>query len=236
MVFALASCGLSDDCIKSSGNRTTKDIPVTAFENMYVYPGIAVEITQGIEFSVTIEAGSNFINEIEVSVVDNALVLKDKSGCNWVRDYGQTTVYVTTPNLVDIYSNTEQEIRSNGVLTYPILRLYSLDFFGGVGTGDFIMNVDNAQLVVQSSNVSEFVISGTTDQLLLSFYNGNGRFEGGNLAADEVVLFHRGSNDMIVRPLNALRGDIYSTGDVISRSQPPLVEVIEHYTGNLIFD
>jgi len=235
-VFSFASCGLSGDCIKSAGTVTTKIVDVTAFENIYVNPGIALVITQGDEYEVTIEAGDNFIDEIQVSQNGNALTLKDESGCNWVRDYGQTTVYVTAPNLVEIYSNTERTISSNGVLTYPLLRLYALEFYGGVGTGNFIMEIDNNQLVAQSSHVATFFISGQTNQLLLNFYNGNGRFEGENLVADEIIVFHRGANDMIVNPVNALRGDIYSTGDLISKTHPAIVEVIEHYTGNLIFD
>ena len=231
-----ASCGISEDCIKSAGNVTTKEIPVTAFENIYVYPGVALVITQGAEYAVTVEAGDNFIDEVSVAVADNSLTVKDRSGCNWVRDYGQITVHVTAPNLVEIYSNTEQTIRSNGVLTYPILRLNSLDFFGGVGTGDFVLEVDNSQLVIQSSNVSAFFISGRSNQMLLNFYNGNGRFEGENFLADEIVVFHRGANDMIVHPINALKGDIYSTGNLISKTHPPIVEVIEHYNGRLIFD
>ncbi|HEX8563559.1 MAG TPA: head GIN domain-containing protein [Flavobacterium sp.] len=234
--FAVASCGLSEDCIRSSGTTTLKEFEVSPFENIYVYPGISLVVTQGDQYIVSVEAGENFLDEVKVTVSGNSLTVKDESGCNWVREYGQVTVYVTAPNLVEIYSNTEGTIRSNGTLTYPILRLYSMDFFGGVGTGDFVMNVNNQQLVVQSSNVSAFSITGATDQLLLSFYNGNGRFEGGDFLADEVVVFHRGANDMIVHPVNALRGDIYSTGDLISKTHPPIVEVIEHYSGDLIFE
>jgi hypothetical protein len=230
------SCGISEDCIKSAGSVTTKNVEVTSFENIYVYPGISMVVTQGPEYSVSISAGDNFIEEISATIEGNNLLLKDNSGCNWVREYGQIIVYVTAPNIVEIYSNTEQTIRSNGVLTYPLLRLYSMDFFDGVGTGDFIMEVDNSQLVIQSNHVSAFFITGRTDQMLLSFYNGNGRFEGEDFLADEIILFHRGANDMIIHPVQSLSGDIYSTGNVLSRTHPPTVNVIEHYSGRLLFD
>ena len=106
---------------------------------------------------------------------------------------------------------------------------------GGVGTGDFIMEVNNSQLVIQSNHVSAFFITGRTNQMLLSFYNGNGRFEGADFLADEIILFHRGANDMIVNPVETLSGDLYSTGNVRSVSHPPNVNVNEHYTGRLIF-
>ena len=229
----LFSCGLSEDCIKSSGTKTLRDIDVSAFENIYVFPGIELIVTEGPEYSVQIEAGSNFIGNISAVVDGNSLTLKDESGCNWVRDYGQTKVHITAPNIVEIYSNTDQKISSNGVLHYPLLRLYSMDFFGGVGTGDFEMEVDNSQLVIQSNHVAAFFIKGKTEQLLLRIYNGNGRFEGADFLAKEILLFHRGANDLTIHPLETLTGDIYSTGDVISVSHPANVTVTEHYSGKL---
>lgn len=239
LFFVLAvfsGCGISEDCIKSAGDVEMRPVEITPFENIYVYPGISLVVTQGDEYAVTVKAGANFIDDIKVTVDGNSLKLKDDSGCNWVRDYGQTVVYVTAPNLVEIYSNTEGTISSNGVLSYPMLRLYSMDFFGGVGTGDFHMNVENSQLVIQSNHVSAFFIEGHTQQMLLDFYNGNGRFEGENFLANEIILFQRGANDMIVHPVETLSGDIFSTGNVISKSHPPTVNVNRHYTGRLIFD
>ncbi len=232
----LVSCGLSEDCIKSSGSQEERDITVTPFENIYVHPGIEMIVAQGDSYEVRVEAGGNFIEQISAVVDGNSLVLKDESGCNWVRDYGKTKVYVTAPNIVEIYSNTDQVVRSNGVLRFPLLRLYSMDFFGGVGSGDFLMEVENQQLVVQSNHVAAFFITGKTDQMLLRIYNGNGRFEGCDFLANEIILFHRGANDLKIHPIETLTGDIYSTGDVISVNQPANVNVIEHYSGTLRFE
>lgn len=233
VVLLSVSCGLSDECIKSRGIDVARDIEVLPFENIYVFPGIELVVTQGPEYSVRIEAGSNFIDQISAVVEGNSLTLKDNSGCNWVRDYGRTIVYITAPNLVEIYSNTDQKISSNGILRYPMLRLYSMDFFGGVGTGDFEMQVDNNQLVIQSNHVSAFFVTGKTEQLLLNIYNGNGRFEGAEFLAKEIILFHRGANDLTIHPVETLTGDIYSTGDIISVSHPANVTVTEHYSGKL---
>jgi len=237
--FSVFGCGLSDDCIKSSGSDVTKSIEIpegAMFDVIYVNPGISMVLTQGEEPSISIQAGDNFIDQIKAEITGNTLRLTDESGCNWVRDYGNTTVYVTAPNIIEIYSNTEQPIRSNGILTYPILRLYAMDFFGGVGTNDFFIEVDNLQLVIASSNVAGFYITGKTNQMLLNFYDGVGRFEGADFLAKSIKVFQRGSNDMIIHPLDSLSGDIYSTGNVISKTHPAYTSVIEHYTGRLIFD
>ena len=40
---------------------------------------------------------------------------------------------------------------------------------------------------------------------------------------------------MIVNPQNKISGQIRGTGDVISINEPPIVEVLQFFTGQLIF-
>lgn len=238
VLMLMVSCTEPGNCWKSSGDPAVRslDVSQTPFLQIEINPGIGLILKQGPEYAVEIRSGENIIDDIQAKVSNGKLIVKDESGCNFSRAYGQTVVHVTAPNLEEIYSNSDQEVRSEGVLSFVMLRLYSMDFFGGVGTGDFHLQVDNSQLVVQSNHVSAFYITGHTNQLLLHFYNGIGRFEGADFLAEDIEIFHRGSNDMIVHPVQTLRGDIFSTGDVISVSHPlnpPTVN--EHYSGRLIF-
>lgn len=235
-VFLLVACSAVEDCFKRSGDQITREVEVGGFRKITVGERISLVLKQGDETSVTVKAGANFIDEVDVKVSGDMLKLTDNSGCNMTRDYDLITVYVTAPDVEEIYSNTGRPISSDGVLRYPILRLFAMDFFGGVGTGNFNIEIDNAQLVVESNYVAGFYISGHTDQLLLNFYDGNGRFEGDDLLAESIELFQRGSNDMIVRPVQNLSGNIYGTGNVISKTVPPVVNVQRHYTGRLIFE
>lgn len=235
-ILLLGSCSSVEDCFKKSGDEIMREIPVGAFRKITVGERIALVVKQGDETSVTVKAGENFIDEVDVKVSGDMLKLTDNSGCNMTRDYDLITVYVTAPDIEEIYSNTGRPISSDGVLTYPILRLFAMDFFGGVGTGNFHLTLDNNQLVVESNYVAGFYIDGHTNELLLNFYDGNGRFEGDGLEAESISVFQRGSNDMIVRPVQSLSGNIYGTGNVISKTVPPAVNVQEHYTGRLIFD
>jgi hypothetical protein len=241
LFWVLNSCEKPSDCVESSGEFITKEIQVQSFKNIKVYKGIEVIITQGNETKVEILAGENFIDNVEVVQNGDQLIFRDQTSCNWVREYGQTKIYITTPTLENVYSKTDRNISSNGVLTFPTLRLISLDKDAdgenGAGTGDFFVNVNNSQLVVQSNNVSRFYLSGQTNQALLSFYFGDGRIEAQNLIANEVKVFHRGSNDMIVFPVENLTGDLYSTGNLISKNQPTNPNtVVRHYQGQLIFE
>jgi len=118
--------------------------------------------------------------------------------------------------------------------------LFSLDTDGdgleGAGTGDFLINVNNNQLVIQSNNVSRFYISGTTTQGLFEFYAGDSRIEAQNLTAQDIIVFHRGSNDMIVKPINSITGKMVSTGNIVLKNNPPLVDVQQLYQGQVIYN
>ena len=233
------SCSKPSECVESFGATTIKEVAVTPFITIRVYKGIALEITQGNEYKVQIQAGENFIDNIEVKQTGNEISFKDNTSCNWVRDYGKTKILITAPNIEDIFSKTERDINSVGTLTFPILRLNAFDKDGdgltGAGTGDFHINVNNSQVVIQGNNVARFFVSGTTDQALMSLYFGDGRIEAGNLLAKSIGIYHRGSNDMTIHPTESVEGTMVSTGNVILKNNPPVNTVQQLYTGHLVY-
>lgn len=240
LLILILGCSKPGDCVESTGDIITKEFAVpdnTNFDKIIVYPGIALVVAEG-PYKVEVKTGENLIDNIEVKIDADThfLSLKDKTTCNWVREYGQTTVYVTAPNIIELHSKTEKTISSNGVLTFPILRLFSMDLTDGAGTGDFNIQVNNGQMVVENNNVSRYYISGQTNELLLDFYDGNGRFEGENLSAKEIKVFHRGSNDMIVKPVDKIWGKMVSTGNIIIKNSHPLNLVEELYQGRVIYN
>src|SRR5690606_8467858 len=130
-------------------------------------------------------------------------------------------------------------ISSNGVLNYPELILLS-ENFGNEGLystiGDFNLQVNTNNLQLIFNNLSTAFISGNATEVFIGFYSGDSRFEGANLIAQNIQIFQRSSNDMILNPQLSLTGEIRSTGDVISLNQPAIVEVETFYTGQLIFE
>lgn len=238
LVLILIGCEKTGDCVKSTGAMTVRTYSRLEFSKIIVNKGIALVIQQGAESKVEVHSGENLIGDIQVTVAGGWLVLKDNTDCNWVRDYGQTVVYVTTPELTDLYSKTELSISAPQTLNFPFLHLVAMDSydtFPGTGTGDFYLNISNEQTVVDCNTVSRFFISGQTERLNVSMYASGGIFYGQEFLAETVQVFHRGSNDIYVHPGVSLLGDIYNIGDVFSVAQPSEVNVTEHYRGKLIF-
>lgn len=239
LVSVLVSCEKPSDCIESSGRIITKEVAVAPFKRIKVYRGIEVVITQGDAYKVEIVAGENFIDNVSVTQNGDRLIFKDDISCNWVRAYGTTKILVTTPTLEEVYSKTDRDISSNGVLTFPNLSFIAMDKDGdgesGAGTGDFHLNVQNNYLYIANNNVSRYYLNGTTENALFRFYFGDGRILAENFIAQHIEVYHRGSNDMIVYPVQSLTGVMNSTGNVVLAHVPPVVDVEELYQGAVIY-
>lgn len=240
----MGSCGISEDCFKGNGNQITQIFAFEGFTKIKVYDGVGLVVKEGPNYEVKITTSDNIIDNIEVKLQDNMLVIKDNSTCNIARDYGQTTVIITIPDgtvfpliqELELHCKSEQKIQSEGILHSPIVRLFSLGDDGdGAGTGDFYINVDNGQFVVESNNVSNFYINGHSNEMLLNFYFGNGRFYGKDLHVENIRVYHRGSNDMMVYPIQKIEGTISATGNIILKNVPPVVDVEELFRGRVIY-
>jgi len=238
--FLIFACNSEDanDCFQTSGSIIQQEVDVVDFERVLVNRDIELIITEAPEYKVTIETGENLLNDVNAEVIGDRLVLTDNNNCNYVRDYGITKIYVEAPNLTEIRTSSQYEVSSNGVLTYPNLRLLSEDFNEATDftVGDFRLSINSESLDITSNNISSFYIDGEVDDLFVGFFSGSGRFEGENLIAQNVNVNHRGSNDMIVNPQASLTGILRGTGNIISVNVPPIVDVERIYTGQLFFE
>lgn len=236
-LFLLVSCGISEDCLKGNGESVQLTFPYDNFTKVKVYSGVGLVIKEGTEYNVTVKTTSSIKDDISVSLQGDMLQVKDNSTCNIARDYGETTVYITAPNLEEIHSKTEQDIKTDGVLHYNVLRLFSMEDADGTGTGDFYINLDTlGHLVVENNTIANYYITGNAPSMLLNFYFGNGRFYGENFNVHTIKLFHRGSNDMILYPEQRVEGQLVATGNVILKNNPPEMELEQLFSGEIIYD
>lgn len=240
VLFLIIACDSEDagDCFQKAGSIIQEEVTVSDFDKILVNRDIELIIKEGLTQSVIIETGTNLMNDVIAEVVDGKLTLTDNNTCNYVRDYGITKVFITSPNITEIRSSTQNDISSDGVLTYPSLTILSEDF--GVPdtftSANFNLQIDNNSFNVVFNNLSNCFISGQTNSLRITFAAGTSRFEGRHLIAENVDVWNRSSNDMIVNPQQEITGKISGTGNVISVNTPPVIDVEEVYKGRLIFE
>lgn len=225
------------DCFQNSGDIIQQEFEMPAFDKITVFERIELIITEESTQSIIVETGEYLMNDIEVIVEEGRLILKNENACNLTRDYGITKIYVSTPNLTEIRNSSGLAVSSNGVLNFPVLHLISEDFADEDSfhtDGDFHLQVNCNSLDVATNGLSNVFINGAVINLFIGFYAGDGRFEGQNLIAENIEIFHRGSNDMILNPQQSITGEIRSTGDVILVNEPSIIGVQQFYTGHLI--
>jgi len=225
------------NCIQTAGTTVEVYYELEDFTKIRVNRNVELILKQGETQEVRIETGENLLPDVSAVVVDGQLVLSDTNNCNFVRDSGITKAYVTSPNIEEILCSTQFLISSDGVLNYQKLNLVSENFEKPdiFSVGDFDLDVNCTNLNVFSNGVSIFNIRGNTDNLYVGFFAGTGRFEGQDLIADKVQIFHDGFNDIVVNPQDEIRGQMRGTGDVICYNTPPINTVNILYTGRLIF-
>ncbi len=230
----------SIDCIQASGDIVEQGFDVTRFDKIIVGKGVSLIISQGETRSVVFQTGENLINEVSAYVANDTLWLNELNTCNLVRDYGIVKAFVTTPNITEIHNRSGLDIYSEGLIEFSDLSLVS-DDPEGLGeiqvNGDFIfddLNVDN--LVITANGLSKFFLKGEANNCSFQAADSDVRIDASELIIQNLFLFHRSTNKMIVNPQKSIRGKIVGVGDVISLTQPPIVEVEEFYTGRLIFE
>lgn len=226
------------DCLQNEGELIRQEVTLPSFDKITVFEKVALVLKQGPVQKVEIETGEFLIDEVSAMVEGDRLILRNENGCNLFRDYGITTVYVTSPNITEIRSSTGLLISSDGVLAYPSLSLISESFINPeteTTDGSFDFNLASERVSIVVNGIAYFKLSGTTTIFDVTIAAGDSRIEAENLVADDVVLNHRGTNDILIDPQVSVRGVIRATGDVICFNRPPTVEVEEIFNGRLIF-
>ncbi len=227
------------DCFQNAGDIVEQEFEVANFTKITVNPRIELILSQGPKQQVIVQTGEYLLPDIDVRVEGERLRLFNDNACNLTRDYGITKVFVTAPNITEIRNGSSLTVSSLGVLNYDNLRLVSEDFSNQDDlntSGNFDIEVNSQNIDVVINNLSSVFISGTVDSLYVGYFSGDARFEGRDLIAQDVEIYQRSSNDMIINPQQSIIGEIRSTGDVILVNTPPIVEVQQFYTGQLIYE
>ena len=229
------------DCFQTTGDIIQQEYELDGFNKIIVWNRVQLFISQGDERKVVIETGENLINEVKVRVEDSILKVSDRNSCNYTRDYDVTKVYVTfDKDSLEIRNSSGLTVTGVGPIEFKNLVLISEDREQEDEfhiDGDFRFdNLDVGELGIQANGISKFYLKGKAVSGNFGLYDGDVRVEAAELEVFNLFIFHRSTNKMIVNPINRIQGRIFSTGDVIAKNRPPIIDVEELFTGKLIFE
>lgn len=234
LIVSFISC--DKECSEELGTLVSKKYSVEEFNQVIANIGIELTIMEASEQKVIVNTGENRLNNFHISVTDGVLELQADPACSLRPSLDPVKVTISTPNLTQIRNSSEYTIKSAGVLNFPSLGIltenYQSDY---TNLGEFDLEVNSENIHVASNGLARIKIKGTTTNLRLSYYAGIGKFEGKDLIAQHVIVYHKGENKLEVNPQLSLEGDLYATGDLISYKHPETVEVTQHFFGKLVF-
>ncbi|WP_116786913.1 head GIN domain-containing protein [Flavobacterium psychrotrophum] len=222
------------ECFRKMGTTVAYELAVPDFTAIHVSAGIELVIVQGDTQSVIVQTGEHLKEYITATVTDSTLMLTNANNCNWVNAYKTTTITVTTPHLEKIFTATQFAVRSAGVLKFPSLYVQS-GLISETASGTVTLDLDCENFTVEDNQNLYCIINGRVNNLSVNFYAGDARFDGTNLAVENVSIFHRSSNDIMVKANQKISGEIYSTGNLVLLNQPPVVDVGRVYTGKVVY-
>jgi len=234
VVLFFISC--DKECSESLGTLVTKEYAVEEFDQVIANIGIELTIIENTEQKVIVETGENRLDNFHITVIDGVLELQADPACSLRPSLAPVKVRVFTPNLMMIRNSSEYTLKSDGVLNFLTLKIFTENYqsdYTNLGEFDLEVNSENIQIV--SNGLARIKMKGSTTNLRLSYHAGIGKFEGKNLIAQHVIVYHKGENKIEINPQVSLVGNLYSTGDLISYNHPATVDVTEHFFGKLIF-
>ena len=234
----LLSCNSesANDCVKKSGNTVKREIQdLSSFNKIRVEEGVELILFQDSQQKIEIEAGENLINDVSVQVVDGELIVKNNISCNWFRSYTPAKAYVTFTEINRIYSVSQHKIHAAQTLSFDHIELSSGVFNEAIAS-EFYLTVHCNHLKINANDATYFNLSGNANSMFVAFWGGEPRIDAPNLKANSIEVFQRSSNDMVLHPLDEIKGNIYSTGNIVLKNNPISIDITQHYTGKLIID
>lgn len=192
---------------------------VGAFEIVKVYDKIDLNIVQGAEYKVEVNAGGNLLTNIQTTVKDGILTIKNNNRCNFVRGYKKRiTVNLTLPKI--------KKVDNEGVGTLRILDNFTQDtiLVRAENSGDIHVNGTFKLLQTSSHGNGDIYLTGQCDRLFVYMF-GTNFLNAQELLINNFIFIETISigDARIKAPLNGIlecniwrSGNIYYTGNPAS--------------------
>ena len=226
----LISCSVEKDCFKSTGRLVTRQQNIKPFNSISLFDNIDLQLSGTSDSMISIEAGENLVDKINLNVIGEELAISNGNKCNWVRD--QAAVIKVKigihQNLLSINHNGYGKVYSSDTLKTAYLLLGSMD-----GGGDFDLVVCNNLVGLYTNSQAQINLSGATAELNIKM-DGLGRINAEKLIAKKCTVKHNGSNEVRIFPLDSLNATINQNGNILYYNNPKWLWLKINGSGSLI--
>lgn len=232
-LLVLVSCKKENmcDCVKSNGKDNVIYHDVKNFTCIEAKDKIDIFLTQGPEFEVKVEAGSNLQKLIRAEVEGETLKVHNDNRCNWVRGYKRKIkMYITAPYFKHIKNAGLGTIKSIGTIAQDEISIRIEN------SGDVNLNVNMQNVHGSVHGNGDMYLAGTTKSFLWN-YNGTNYLYASGLDVKDYLYLHSLSigHAYVEAPNNGLMDvEIDRTGNVYYQGSPSQINLRKNNKGDLI--
>ena len=236
-LFVFFSCSKESkwDCLKSTGDITTKTVSTGDFSILQIKSYFNITLVQDSQNYVLFRGGENLLPKI--SAVNNAGILdiKDENKCLWVRDYEkerpEAEIHFT--RLDSIIAYRECDIKSKEKIKNDVFLLNFTQ--SHLATLDIDIEVTNFYLKINPSSGDYYVKGTCWNNYIYSIGYSYIHTEDLDCANSYVYSYETG--DIFVAPREILEVHIFNFGNIYCCTNPFKVKVEkpDYASGNLIF-
>ena len=213
-----ASC----ESISGIGNVKNENRDLSNINAVRTSGSIDVEISNGTDYSLTVQNDANLIPYVVTEVNGGELNFHYKDGYSIVNDHAK--VIVTVPSIDRIATSGSGDVTSSGTIKSD----NSLEL-NTSGSGNIKANVNAPSVKVTGSGSGDITLSGMTKDFDCRM-SGSGDIDCGNLKSENAVIHVSGSSDVHVFASVSLKVNVTGSGDVHYSGNPASPEI--HITGS----
>lgn len=217
------------DCLKGTGEQITATRTLDHFYSVEMHDKVDVVYRKGSSGAV-ITGGANLLEGIETSIKNGWLIIRNNNRCNWVRDFNKRiTVEIFTDTLIRIDNYGSGNFTSLDTISVTDFRY---DNWNATGIIQFYFNTVRFYMNIHTGT-SDLTAKGVSEVQIL-YYNGYGKMDLSQLAANLIFMNNSGTNDMYVSVRDELYATIEEAGNIFYSGNPAVVVPEIKGSGKLI--
>ncbi|MET0393054.1 MAG: head GIN domain-containing protein [Chitinophagaceae bacterium] len=200
--------------VTGSGNVITKDVTVSAFDELNIQGVFSVQLTQGSREDVKIEAEDNIQPLFEVRNDGSKLTISMKKDAN-IDTQKKMVVHITFKNLKSMDLKTVGNISSGQNMNFDNLNISNKS----VGTVELKMTVKN--LDVDNKSVGNVTLNGSADNAVIK-NKGVGNVQAAGFVVQKMDIENRGVGSAEVNAAKELKVKDSFLGKVVNKGAAPV--------------
>lgn len=209
------------DCFKSTGTIVTEIRTLGYFDIIDVYNNVNVFLIQDTVNFTEIKAGKNLISNIETSIVENRLLVKNNNKCNFTRSYKHAIeIYIHFKKLNElIYRGTGPIVSVNTIVNDK----FTFNSWDGTDTVKLKLEVPLVYANIHTG-VADLIVEGHAAQLY-AYAKGSGTFRMLGFKCNFVYTDNQSSSDHYFYVQQKLEALVQYVGNTYYQGQP--IEIIK---------